>query len=94
MAFLKYYAKMLGASSVATGHVSNSVMAAGPRVQEESYDMLCAPFSSEEVKQAMFSIDENRAAGLDGYSSCFFKKAWVCVGDKVSEVVLEFFSKW
>lgn len=75
MAFLKYYEKMLGTSSVASGHVNNSVMAAGPRVQEESYDMLCAPFSREEVRQAMFSINENRAAGPDGYSSGFFKKA-------------------
>lgn len=72
MAFLKYYEKMLGTSSVASGHVSNAIMAVGPKVQEEFYDILCAPFSTDEVKQAMFSIDENKAAGPDGYSSGFF----------------------
>ena len=48
-------------------------------------------FSCEEVKHAMFDVDENRAAGPDGYSRGFFKKARVCVGNEVMSAVLEFF---
>lgn len=70
---------MLRTGCLADGHVSNSVMDEGPRVSDEFHSVLCAPFSCEEVKHAMFDIDENRAAGADGYSSGFFKKAWVCV---------------
>ncbi|XP_021975392.1 uncharacterized protein LOC110870522 [Helianthus annuus] len=45
----------------------------------------------EEVKNAMFSIAENKAAGPDGYTSAFFKNAWDIVGNDVSNAVLEFF---
>nr|GEU33226.1 hypothetical protein [Tanacetum cinerariifolium] len=32
--------------------------------------------SNEEIKAAMFSIDDNKAPGPDGYTAKFFKKAW------------------
>lgn len=74
-AFLTYYKRLLGTASEATGHVSNSIIAEGPRVEGSMQHRLVAPFNSEEVKNAFFEIEENRAAGPDGYSSGFFKKA-------------------
>lgn len=90
-AFLKYYEQLLGSESDATGHVSNSVMVEGPRVGADLQQLLITPFTSEEVKSAMFDIDENRVACPDGYSSGFFKKAWLYVGQEVTAVVLDFF---
>ncbi|GKC03934.1 RNA-directed DNA polymerase, eukaryota, reverse transcriptase zinc-binding domain protein [Tanacetum coccineum] len=39
----------------------------------------------EEIKEAMFQIDNNKAPGLDDFSSLFFKKAWsiASLGDLV-----------
>ncbi|KAL0350199.1 UNVERIFIED_CONTAM: hypothetical protein Sradi_4169100 [Sesamum radiatum] len=45
----------------------------------------------EEVKQAIFHISDNKAPGPDGYSACFFKRAWHIVGDQVCTAVLDFF---
>ncbi|XP_021985789.1 uncharacterized protein LOC110881983 [Helianthus annuus] len=45
----------------------------------------------EEIKQAMFSISENKAPGPDGYTSAFFKHAWDIVGEEVTNAVLDFF---
>ncbi|KAL0347760.1 UNVERIFIED_CONTAM: hypothetical protein Scaly_1792000 [Sesamum calycinum] len=45
----------------------------------------------EEVKQALFHISENKAPSPDGYSACFFKRAWHIVGDQVCTAVLDFF---
>ncbi|XP_021979802.1 uncharacterized protein LOC110875918 [Helianthus annuus] len=45
----------------------------------------------EEVKNAMFSIGENKAPGPDGYTSAFFKNSWEIVGDEVTKAILEFF---
>ncbi|GJW91789.1 RNA-directed DNA polymerase, eukaryota, reverse transcriptase zinc-binding domain protein [Tanacetum coccineum] len=47
--------------------------------------------SNEEIKTAMFQIDDNKAPGLDGYSATFFKKSWNIVGNDVCLAVKEFF---
>ncbi|KAL0284293.1 UNVERIFIED_CONTAM: Retrovirus-related Pol polyprotein from type-2 retrotransposable element R2DM [Sesamum angustifolium] len=44
-----------------------------------------------EVKTAVFQISDNKAPGPDGYTSCFFKKAWNIVGDLVCSAVMDFF---
>ncbi|XP_035834035.1 uncharacterized protein LOC118482599 [Helianthus annuus] len=48
-------------------------------------------FSKEEVKEAMFQINDEKAPGPDGYSAKFFKEAWDIVGNEVTEAVLDFF---
>nr|GEX03552.1 hypothetical protein [Tanacetum cinerariifolium] len=45
----------------------------------------------EEIKYAMYSIDDNKAPGPDGYTVKFFKKAWNIVGNDVCRAVEEFF---
>ncbi|CAH1428278.1 unnamed protein product [Lactuca virosa] len=47
--------------------------------------------TDEEIKVAMFDIDDNRAPGPDGFSSKFFKTAWNIVGPEVCKAVREFF---
>ncbi|GJZ59819.1 RNA-directed DNA polymerase, eukaryota, reverse transcriptase zinc-binding domain protein [Tanacetum coccineum] len=49
--------------------------------------------TNEEVKAAMFSIDDNKAPGPDGFTAKFYKKAWHVVGNDVCEAVKEFFAK-
>ncbi|GKB26479.1 RNA-directed DNA polymerase, eukaryota, reverse transcriptase zinc-binding domain protein [Tanacetum coccineum] len=36
-----------------------------------------------EIKKAMFDIDNDKAPGPDGFTSCFFKKVWSIVGKDV-----------
>ncbi|GJZ51831.1 putative RNA-directed DNA polymerase [Tanacetum coccineum] len=47
----------------------------------------------EEIKRAMFSIDNDSAPGPDGYSSKFFKASWSIVGPDVCKAVKDFFGK-
>ncbi|GKA40664.1 hypothetical protein Tco_0733257 [Tanacetum coccineum] len=42
---------------------------------EDASDMIRS-VNDEEIKHAMFDIDNNKAPGPDGYSSKFFKQAW------------------
>ncbi|KAL2251949.1 UNVERIFIED_CONTAM: hypothetical protein Sindi_2317200 [Sesamum indicum] len=58
----------------------------------EDGSFLLEPFTPADVKQAVFDIVEDKAPGLDGYSSGFFKTAWPIVGQEVSSEVLDFFS--
>lgn len=57
-----------------------------------SLTMLCMNFIGDYVKQDLFDIEDEKSPGLDGYTSCFFKKAWsIIIGPAVIEAVLEFF---
>ncbi|GJX80231.1 hypothetical protein Tco_0328380 [Tanacetum coccineum] len=47
--------------------------------------------SDDEVKMALFDIDRNKAPGLNGFSSHFFKAAWSTIGADVCKAVKEFF---
>ena len=55
-------------------------------------DTLNSVITHEEIKKAMFSIDDSKAPGPDGFSSHFFKAAWSIIGSDVSATVVSFFS--
>ena len=47
--------------------------------------------SHEEIKEVIFSIDDSKAPGPDGFSSRFFKVAWDIIGSDVCAAVSSFF---
>lgn len=49
------------------------------------------PVTPQEVKQMVFSLNDNKAPRHDGYGSGFFKDAWSVIGEGITNVVLEFF---
>ncbi|XP_052623751.1 uncharacterized protein LOC128129111 [Lactuca sativa] len=59
-------------------------------IEKVAVDMIRV-VTDEEIKLAMFDIDDNRASGPDGYSSKFFKSSWSIVGPDVCKAVREFF---
>ena len=62
-----------------------------PGISESSQADLIRPISVEEIKATMFSINGDKAHGLDGYSSQFFKSSWSIVGGDVCRTVIYFF---
>nr|GFB91334.1 putative RNA-directed DNA polymerase, eukaryota, reverse transcriptase zinc-binding domain protein [Tanacetum cinerariifolium] len=47
--------------------------------------------SDQEVKEAMFSMGNDKSSGPDGFTAAFFKGAWDIVANDVTNVVREFF---
>lgn len=63
----------------------------GPRISGEQRDLLDQPYTAKEVKEALWSIDGDKAPAPDGYERKFYKDAWDIIGSDVTEGVLEFF---
>nr|GEZ13909.1 RNA-directed DNA polymerase, eukaryota, reverse transcriptase zinc-binding domain protein [Tanacetum cinerariifolium] len=63
------------------------------KISEQEAISMIEEVTNEEVKAAMFNIDDNKAHGPDGFTAKFYKKDWHVVGNDVCEAVKEFFTK-
>ncbi|KAL0420553.1 UNVERIFIED_CONTAM: hypothetical protein Slati_3078200 [Sesamum latifolium] len=61
-------------------------------INEDEAIQLTRRVTPDEIKQAVFDIDEDKAPGPDGYSSGFFKVAWPVIGKEVTLAILDFFT--
>ena len=52
-------------------------------------ETLLAPYIAEEVKNALFSIDDLKAPGPDGLHAIFYKKSWPILGEDLIREVLQ-----
>ncbi|KAL0289464.1 UNVERIFIED_CONTAM: hypothetical protein Sradi_7074100 [Sesamum radiatum] len=92
--FVDFYTSLLGTEDQ-TLPVDDGVFHWGPLLTSELASNLCRAVTPAEVKTAVFQISDNKAPGPDGYTSCFFKKAWNIVGDLVCRAIMDFFrSGW
>ncbi|XP_048492968.1 uncharacterized protein LOC125493552 [Beta vulgaris subsp. vulgaris] len=71
-------------------HVSKTIIQEGNVVNREQQEALCAEFTNEDIKATLWSNEDNKAPRPDGYNSCFYKKAWPCIGPEVCNVVKNF----
>ncbi|GFZ18561.1 topoisomerase II-associated protein PAT1 [Actinidia rufa] len=90
-AFVQFYTSLLGTKKVCTS-LNTEIVSRGRRLDSSQADNLTCPMTEEEIKKALFSIGEDKALGPDGFTSCFFKKAWTIVGGDFTAAVKEFFS--
>ncbi|XP_050233408.1 uncharacterized protein LOC126681895 [Mercurialis annua] len=61
------------------------------RVNEIQNDDLCRPVVAVEVKNAVFSMHDDKSPGPDGFNPAFYKKYWNIVGADVVRACEEFF---
>lgn len=80
--FLDHFQRFLGINDKVEEFKNNHVTFTNKLSTEEAFDLI-KPISVEEIKAAMFDIDDSKAPGPDGYTSKFFKAAWGIVGEEV-----------
>ncbi|KAL2922526.1 hypothetical protein RDABS01_014017 [Bienertia sinuspersici] len=91
MAFTHFYEKLMQGNENKTPLV-NDIINLGSRLTEQHKLMQDYNFTDKEIKQAMFSIPSNKAPGLDGFNSHFYKAAWHIMGGDVIKAVRDFFA--
>ncbi|KAL0440680.1 UNVERIFIED_CONTAM: hypothetical protein Sradi_0006900 [Sesamum radiatum] len=59
---------------------------------EEEARTLIRPVTMDDVKIAMFDIEEDKALGPDGFFSGFCKATWPIMGEEISKAIMDFFT--
>lgn len=88
--FIGFYKNLLG-SCVDRTPLNLEVILDGPTAREDQWDGLLSSFSKEDVRVALFDIDNEKSPGPDGYGSFFIKFAWPIISDDIFLAVQEFF---
>ena len=61
------------------------------KVSEEEAEYMIRGVTDDEIKMALFDIDDDKAPGPDGFTSKFFKKAWAIVKKDFCDAIKDFF---
>ncbi|GJT49872.1 putative reverse transcriptase domain, reverse transcriptase zinc-binding domain protein [Tanacetum coccineum] len=64
----------------------------GNKIDEAAAHDMVRNISNKEVKDAIFSMGNDKSPGPDGFTAAFFKEAWDIVGNDVTCAVCEFFT--
>ncbi|KAL2944091.1 LINE-1 retrotransposable element ORF2 protein [Bienertia sinuspersici] len=91
-AFSQFYKQLIGSSEMVDRiHVEQHIVDEGPTLRNDQKEEIMRSFNAQDVKEAIFSIDGDKAPGPDGFGASFFKENWNIVGPLVSDAVLDFF---
>ncbi|GFY95614.1 hypothetical protein Acr_10g0009990 [Actinidia rufa] len=64
----------------------------GNVLEVDQANNLTRAITEEEIKLTLFSIGDDKVPEPDGFTSCFFKKAWDIVGRDFIAAIMEFFA--
>jgi activator of 2-hydroxyglutaryl-CoA dehydratase len=72
----EYYKKIFGAPVANFFNMREEVTHDISQLSEEKDSILKAPFTEEEVFEAISKMEHNKALGLDGFSTELYQKFW------------------
>uniref|UniRef100_A0A2N9GPL3 Reverse transcriptase domain-containing protein n=1 Tax=Fagus sylvatica TaxID=28930 RepID=A0A2N9GPL3_FAGSY len=73
-------------------NLEDTLTTVNSRVTSEANQRLLQPFTTDEVRMALFQMHPSKALGPDGMLSFFFQKYWNIVGANVTAAVLSVFN--
>ncbi|GJY88017.1 hypothetical protein Tco_0502645 [Tanacetum coccineum] len=89
LAFINHYTEFLGQPGMTSHFDSNDLFC--KRLSNEAASFMIREVSDKEIKEALFSLGDNKAPGPNGYSAAFFKEAWDIISVDVCKAIKKFF---
>lgn len=87
---LDYFGSIFTTASLDDVHMNFVVNLIQPKVDAAMNHEFCAPYSSHEIKFALFQMYPTKAPGPDGMPPIFFQHFWESIGTDVVGVVQSF----
>ncbi|GJS56484.1 RNA-directed DNA polymerase, eukaryota, reverse transcriptase zinc-binding domain protein [Tanacetum coccineum] len=89
-AFVAHYEAFLGQTGYTNGFDGSNLFS--NCLDEQGAAHMVRMVTDREIKEAMFSMGDEKSPGPDGFSAAFFKEAWHIVGVDVINAIREFFT--
>ena len=64
-----------------------------PQVSQEENDVLVSEFTEDEVREAVFQMEHNKAPGPDGFPAEFYQVFWGLIKDDLMALFSDFFNE-
>ncbi|GKC33961.1 hypothetical protein Tco_1046345 [Tanacetum coccineum] len=90
--FVSHYEMFLGLDGETQGFNDSNLFKTC--LNEQVATNMVRNVTPQEVKEALFSMGDDKSLGPDGYTACFFKAAWEVGWVDVTNVICEFFQEW
>jgi len=84
---MAYYEQLFSSSGVRD--LEQVLQVVPVKVTQAMNEVLCAPYSEDEIFKALKAMHPNKAPGPDGFTALFFQQFWDVVGSDVCRVVLQ-----
>ncbi|GJV43271.1 putative RNA-directed DNA polymerase [Tanacetum coccineum] len=88
--FVAHYEAFLGQTGYTNGFDGSNLFS--NCLDEQGAAHMVRMVTDREIKEAMFSMGDEKSPGPDGFSAAFFKEAWHIVGVDVINAIREFFT--
>lgn len=92
--FVKHFEGFLGMQASTVELNTEDIGLFCNKIDDQDANGMIKDVTNEEIKDALFDIDNNKAPGPDGFTAAFFKKAWEIVKIDFCNAVKEFFFIW
>ncbi|XP_062113082.1 uncharacterized protein LOC133824231 [Humulus lupulus] len=89
--FVTHFQKIMGSKSMASRSIQRSCFSLGHKLTLDQHISLVKPFTTKEVKDALFSINSIKSPGPDGFGPGFFKVLWSDLEAEISAAIMDFF---
>jgi hypothetical protein len=85
-----YYKDLFGRSKPSSFSLDESRVDDIEQVSQEENDLLTRPFTMDEVWEAIFQMEHNKAPGSDGFPAEFYQSCWEIIKNDLMTLFREF----